>query len=162
MIMLELPGALIEPDKTGPAAADPEITRCVPIDAVYVGPFAKGIRVARMGNEMRDPAGLSIEPIEGAWTPPRFVIVEFPNYEALRTWYSSPDYQEALKLRQAAARLTSDGKNTDHDGSPGSKGSPPAPAAELTHLGQGVGGPARCNSLGMPRGWLLAGRWPGT
>jgi uncharacterized protein (DUF1330 family) len=40
--------------------------------------------------------------IEGGPPPKTIIIVEFPNMERLREWYASPEYAEALKLRQTA------------------------------------------------------------
>jgi uncharacterized protein (DUF1330 family) len=40
--------------------------------------------------------------IEGDPPPKTIVIVEFPTTERLREWYASPEYAEALKLRQTA------------------------------------------------------------
>lgn len=45
------------------------------------------------------------EVLEGAWTPRRVVIVEFPSVERAKAWWASPEYAEAKALRQA----TSDG-----------------------------------------------------
>ena len=40
---------------------------------------------------------------EGEWPlDERVVIVEFPTMERLREWYASPEYAEALEIRQAA------------------------------------------------------------
>ena len=40
---------------------------------------------------------------EGDWPPDsRLVIVEFPTMAQLREWYASPEYAEALDIRQAA------------------------------------------------------------
>src|SRR5262245_51988282 len=33
--------------------------------------------------------------LEGEWTPPRLVILEFEDLEAAKRWYESPAYQEA-------------------------------------------------------------------
>jgi uncharacterized protein (DUF1330 family) len=46
--------------------------------------------------------GGAIEPVEGGWTPRHVVIVEFPTMEKAREWYRSPDYAEALAVRQTA------------------------------------------------------------
>lgn len=43
--------------------------------------------------------------LEGDWAPSRIVILEFPDLEAARRWYDSPDYVEARKLREGAANL---------------------------------------------------------
>jgi uncharacterized protein (DUF1330 family) len=40
--------------------------------------------------------------IEGGPPPKTIIIVEFPTLERLREWYASPEYAEALKLRQTA------------------------------------------------------------
>ena len=37
-------------------------------------------------------------PVEGEWLP-RFVVVEFPSYEAALTFYNSPEYQELAPIR---------------------------------------------------------------
>jgi uncharacterized protein (DUF1330 family) len=40
---------------------------------------------------------------EGEWPPDeRVVIVEFPDMARLRAWYASPEYAEALTIRQTA------------------------------------------------------------
>lgn len=47
--------------------------------------------------------GATPEVPEGDWPPEqRLVVVEFPSMEALHTWYHSPDYAEALSIRQTA------------------------------------------------------------
>jgi len=40
--------------------------------------------------------------VEGPTTERRMVIVEFPSMRDLRNWYSSREYAEALKYRDAA------------------------------------------------------------
>jgi uncharacterized protein (DUF1330 family) len=47
--------------------------------------------------------GGKIEAVEGEPITDRFVVLEFPDTEAARTWYNSPDYQAALPMRLAAA-----------------------------------------------------------
>ena len=39
---------------------------------------------------------------EGGPTPKNIIVVEFPSMERLREWYASPEYAEALKIRQTA------------------------------------------------------------
>ena len=43
--------------------------------------------------------------LEGDWSPSRLVILEFPDLEAARRWYDSPEYADARKLREGAANL---------------------------------------------------------
>ncbi len=47
--------------------------------------------------------GGAMEMVEGDALPPRTVILEFPSLEQAKTWYNSPEYQEILGLRLAAA-----------------------------------------------------------
>ncbi len=50
--------------------------------------------------------GGAIEPLEGNWTVARLVIIEFESMAVAREFYHSPDYQEILPLRLAAAEGT--------------------------------------------------------
>ncbi len=43
------------------------------------------------------------ELVEGSGEPKRIVVLEFPDADAARRWYQSPEYQAALPLRLAAA-----------------------------------------------------------
>jgi uncharacterized protein (DUF1330 family) len=43
--------------------------------------------------------------LEGDWDPSRLVILEFPDLDAVKEWYDSPQYVEARKLREGAATL---------------------------------------------------------
>jgi uncharacterized protein (DUF1330 family) len=43
--------------------------------------------------------------LEGDWQPKRLVVVEFEDLEAVKRWYSSPEYEAAKKLREGAASL---------------------------------------------------------
>jgi uncharacterized protein (DUF1330 family) len=47
--------------------------------------------------------GGTTEPLEGDWHPPRLVILEFPDVEAGRAWWNSPEYEPAKALRQSCA-----------------------------------------------------------
>ncbi|WP_065750126.1 DUF1330 domain-containing protein [Bradyrhizobium paxllaeri] len=40
--------------------------------------------------------------VEGGPLPKAIIIVEFPTMERLREWYASPEYAEALKVRENA------------------------------------------------------------
>jgi uncharacterized protein (DUF1330 family) len=46
--------------------------------------------------------GGATEALEGTWSPPRFVILEFPSAERARAWWSSPEYAPAKAMRQAS------------------------------------------------------------
>jgi uncharacterized protein (DUF1330 family) len=48
--------------------------------------------------------GGAIETVEGERSPRHIVIVEFPTMERAREWYASPEYAEALKIRQHALK----------------------------------------------------------
>jgi len=37
--------------------------------------------------------------LDGQWSMPRFVIIEFPSRQAAEGWYRSPEYQKILPLR---------------------------------------------------------------
>ena len=50
--------------------------------------------------------GGAVEELEGDWRIPRLVIIEFPSMAAAKAFYDSPDYQEILPLRLAAAKGT--------------------------------------------------------
>jgi uncharacterized protein (DUF1330 family) len=43
------------------------------------------------------------ETLEGTWSPKRFVMLEFPDVERAKAWWSSADYAEAKALRQATS-----------------------------------------------------------
>ncbi len=40
--------------------------------------------------------------LEGDWTPPRVVVLEFPTYEAAERFYESPEYKPVLEMRLKA------------------------------------------------------------
>jgi uncharacterized protein (DUF1330 family) len=48
--------------------------------------------------------GGAATPLEGAWTPKRLVVIEFPSVERAKAWWASPEYAEAKALRQATSR----------------------------------------------------------
>ena len=43
------------------------------------------------------------EVLEGDWNPNRLVVMEFPDREAARAWYDSPEYVALRGQRQAVA-----------------------------------------------------------
>jgi len=48
--------------------------------------------------------GGSFAVLEGEWSFPRLVIIEFPSRAAADAWYRSPEYQSILPLRLKSAR----------------------------------------------------------
>lgn len=56
--------------------------------------------VARHGGRFLVRGG-SVTPLEDAWQPERFVVIEFPSVDAAKAFYFSDDYQDALKVRLA-------------------------------------------------------------
>ena len=57
--------------------------------------------IAQYGGRYIVRAGAA-ELIEGGPPPKALVVVEFPSLARAREWYASPEYAEALKLRQGA------------------------------------------------------------
>ena len=49
--------------------------------------------------------GGELDVLEGDWSPPRLVILEFDDLEAVRRWYRSSEYQEVTQLRDGAATM---------------------------------------------------------
>jgi len=47
--------------------------------------------------------GLVHEILAGSAVYNRFAVIEFPDVETARNWYSSPEYQALIPLRDAAA-----------------------------------------------------------
>jgi len=43
------------------------------------------------------------EVLDGGWRPNRVVVIEFPDIEAIRALYGSPEYQPLIALRHSAA-----------------------------------------------------------
>ena len=43
--------------------------------------------------------GGALSVLEGEWTYPRLVVIEFPSRAAAEGWYRSPAYQKLLPLR---------------------------------------------------------------
>jgi uncharacterized protein (DUF1330 family) len=56
-----------------------------------------------MGNAKVLAFGPAAEALEGQWHGNQTVLLEFESADAAKEWYFSDAYQEALKLRQAAA-----------------------------------------------------------
>jgi uncharacterized protein (DUF1330 family) len=47
-------------------------------------------------------------PEGGHWKPERVVIIEFPDINALDTWYNSPEYQPLIALRKSCTSADQD------------------------------------------------------
>ena len=47
--------------------------------------------------------GAPVDLREGDWSPSRLVILEFPDLERARAWWSSPEYAPARAVRQSCA-----------------------------------------------------------
>ena len=61
-----------------------------------------GPQIAKFGGRFLVRGGNPVA-LEGNWRPERVVVVEFPNKEALTTWYNSAEYAPLIALRQSAA-----------------------------------------------------------
>jgi uncharacterized protein (DUF1330 family) len=48
--------------------------------------------------------GGATQALEGTWLPKRCVILEFPSMEKLKTFYTSPEYQPLLEIRQRTTK----------------------------------------------------------
>ena len=59
-----------------------------------------GASVAQYGGRFVVRGGKA-ERLEGEGGSPRLVVIEFPDAEAARRWYNSPEYQKALPIRLA-------------------------------------------------------------
>jgi uncharacterized protein (DUF1330 family) len=71
------------------------------------------IKDEAMFNEYRKDVPATLEPfggkfvvrgghltiVEGEWTHPRLVVIEFPSRAAAENWYHSPAYQKIVPLR---------------------------------------------------------------
>ena len=60
------------------------------------GPTLAGVNVKALAVDD------DVQTIEGEWHGSRVVVLEFDTEESFRSWYDSPGYQEAVKLRFAA------------------------------------------------------------
>jgi uncharacterized protein (DUF1330 family) len=47
--------------------------------------------------------GGAVDAREGAWTPSRLVVLEFPSMAKARAWWDSPEYAPAKAIRQSCA-----------------------------------------------------------
>jgi len=58
--------------------------------------------IAKFGGRFLVRGG-SHEVLEGTLQVHRLVVIEFPSMQALKSWYSSPEYAPLLAMRQPAA-----------------------------------------------------------
>lgn len=58
--------------------------------------------IARYGGKYIARGGRT-ETLEGDWKPTRLVILEFPDIERAKSWWSSTEYAKAKTMRQQAA-----------------------------------------------------------
>ena len=49
--------------------------------------------------------GVNLEVLEGAHDGRRLIVFEFPSMDAIRAFWTSPQYTEVKQLRQGAARI---------------------------------------------------------
>ena len=60
--------------------------------------------IARYGGRYIIRGG-AYEALEGAWRPQRLTVVEFDSMEKAKAFYTSPEYQVAIKARAGAANF---------------------------------------------------------
>ena len=65
---------------------------------------AAGASIAAHGGRFLARGG-QLEVLEGDWSPPRVVLIEFDDLDAARRWYDSPEYGEAKRRREGAADM---------------------------------------------------------
>ena len=68
------------------------------------GEYAKlspGI-IAKFGGRFLARAGRTVT-LEGTPARSRVVIIEYPSFDRAQAWFSSPEYQQAKKMREGAA-----------------------------------------------------------
>lgn len=59
--------------------------------------------IERYGGRFLVRGGAS-EVLEGDWQPKRIVVLEFPDADAARRWYSSDEYRPLIEIRRRASR----------------------------------------------------------
>lgn len=58
--------------------------------------------IAQYGGKYLTRGG-AVTALEGNWTPPRIVILEFASAAEAKAWYASPEYAKAKAARAGAA-----------------------------------------------------------
>ena len=79
-----------EIEVTDPALYEDYRRQVLPVVTKYGGKF-----IVRGGR---------VEPLEGGWSPKRFVALEFPSLEQAQKWYRSAEYAPLIAMRQKASR----------------------------------------------------------
>lgn len=59
--------------------------------------------IARFGGKFIVRGGKT-RTLEGGWTPPRVVVIEFPSYEKAEEFYGSEHYKPLLEMRLKAGK----------------------------------------------------------
>lgn len=59
--------------------------------------------VARFGGKFIVRGGKT-RTLEGGWTPPRMVVLEFPDMASAERFYDSPEYKPVLDMRLRAGK----------------------------------------------------------
>jgi uncharacterized protein (DUF1330 family) len=74
-------------------------------DQAMFAEYAKGVAATLVPFEGRFVArGGKFTVLEGTWTNPRTVIIEFPSREAAEGWYRSADYRNIIGLRHQSSK----------------------------------------------------------
>lgn len=74
-------------------------------DAEIMGEYAKLVpaTLEPFGGKFLVRGG-QFDLVEGSWTTPRLVVIEFPSREHARNWYHSDAYQAIIQMRFDGAR----------------------------------------------------------
>ena len=80
------------------------IVNSAPKDPERMAEYLKGApaTVEQYGGRYLARGG-QFECLEGAWTPTRLTLLEFPSLEDAKRWHASAEYRPLKELRQSAA-----------------------------------------------------------
>lgn len=75
------------------------------IDPALYAEYGKGVvaTIEAHGGRFLVRGG-AVEVFEGDFVPKRVVVLEFPDADAMRRWYRSPEYAPLIEMRKRAAR----------------------------------------------------------
>jgi len=67
-------------------------------------PYSEASRplLEKYGGKFVVSGGRNRESVEGGWSPPFIVVIEFPSFDQAKAFYHSPEYQQILPIRLAA------------------------------------------------------------